>query len=1222
MAKALKKKSVAKKAGIKNKASKSAHDLGTIKPFPVVCIGGSAGGMEAFSEILENLQPSLGMAYIYVQHLSPDHQSLLPQILQRKSKMPVLTIKENMALQKNHVYVLPAKFHVTISNGRLKLHKPAKTDTVQSIDRLFTSVAPLYKQNAIGILLSGTGADGTLGLMAIKAEGGISFAQDNSAHFNGMPQHATEMGFVDFVMPPDRIAKELASLIRHPYSVTTANNFLLENKTELQKIHTLMHNKRGVDFSHYKQTTIHRRILRRMALSRLKSVEAYVQLLREKDAEIDALYHDLLITVTNFFRDPAMFTALTNKVLPALLKDRRSNDPLRIWIPCCATGEEAVSFAITLLEFLGDKALTIPVQIFATDLNERAIEKARAGTYLKTALLNVSAQRLRKFFLKSNDHYQVIKPIRDMCIFASHNLLRNPPFSRMDIISCQNLLIYLESAPQIKIMHSFHYALKSTGFLILGKSETIGHASSLFDQPYKQYKLYTRRNVNTPLQPDFSATNYNSLMTLPEINRDQSVINHKEPDLEKETDKLLLNRYTPASVLVNKDLDILRFRGSTSRYLEPSTGKASLNLLKMVRDDLVFDLRSVIHRAKKDNQSAYKEGIIFNSNGASQEIAIEVIPVKGNGTESYYLIIFNDRRVAPTATTKENKPLPKASDAEKKISKLETQLHEARENFKILTEDFEATREELQSANEEVLSSNEELQSINEELETSKEELQSTNEELTTINEELQIRNNELKEAGDYARAVIETMHESLLMLTDDLRVKNANKGFYQTFNSTPEETEGMFLYDLGNRQWDIPELRKRLTMVQTRDVPIRNFEVNHEFPGIGWKSMLVNAHKFPLREGNNSLILLAVQDITDRKQMEETLKDNEERFRLLIQNASDIITVFDREGTIKYESSAIETVLGYSPSERIGRNISMDSMVHPDDRDLRLGLLKAAIERPGENISGEFRMLHKDGGYRTIDAIFRNLLDHKKINGILANYRDVTDRKMFELQKDEFIGIASHELKTPVTSIKAYVQLLESMFIEAEDSKSAQLLSKMNTQVDRLTALIVDLLDFTRIEGGHLKFKKETYSLNELVSEVVEENQRINTQQPIERKLAKDVFLTGDRFRTGQVLTNLVSNAMKYSGKNKKVIVKTKVNKQDVIVSVEDSGIGIEPKLLDRVFDRFFRITQTSLNTYPGLGLGLYIAAEFIKRQGGKIWATSAKNKGSTFFFSLPLNP
>jgi two-component system CheB/CheR fusion protein len=375
-----------------------------------------------------------------------------------------------------------------------------------------------------------------------------------------------------------------------------------------------MYSKRGVDFSHYKQTTIHRRIMRRMALNRLKDLEAYARMLRENTIELNALYQDLLITVTNFFRDPVMYQALTTKILPTVLKGRKSNNPVRIWIPGCATGEEAVSFAIVLLEFLGEKAITMPVQIFATDLNERAIEKARTGIYAKTALQNVSPERLKKFFVKIENGYQVIKAIRDMCIFASHNLLKDPPFSRMDIISCQNVLIYLESVPQNKIMHSFHYALKPTGYLLLGKSETIGSATDLFEQTEKHYKVYTKRLVNTPLQLDFPMRAYPPI-DLSDGNGKPRLTVIKEPDLEKETDKLLLTRYVPASILVNKDMEIIRFRGSMSRYLEPASGKASLQLLKMIKEELVFDLRNVIHRARKEGRSSKKEGILFSSNG-------------------------------------------------------------------------------------------------------------------------------------------------------------------------------------------------------------------------------------------------------------------------------------------------------------------------------------------------------------------------------------------------------------------------------------------------------------------------------------------------------------------------------------------------------------------------------------------------------------------------------
>ena len=484
----------------------------------------------------------------------------------------------------------------------------------------------------------------------------------------------------------------------------------------------------------------------------------------------------------------------------------------------------------------------------------------------------------------------------------------------------------------------------------------------------------------------------------------------------------------------------------------------------------------------------------------------------------------------------------------------------------------------------------------------------------------MNIRNQELIDACDYGRTFVETMHESLLILTSDFRIKTANRGFCQTFQVSPGETEGHNLFEIGNHQWDIPELRKHLGLVLENGIPFTHFEVTHDFPGIGVKSMLLNALKFPIKDGHQSLVLLAIHDLTERKQMEKTLKENEEHFRLLVQNASDIITLFEKGGTIKYESPAIESVLGYKPEERVGRNISIDTIVHPDDRKIKLSLLQKAIDNPRQNVHGEFRLRHKNGTYRTIDAIFRSLLNDPKVNGVIANYRDITDRKNLEQQKDEFIGIASHELKTPVTSIKAYSQVLEDIFRKGGDIKSAEMINKINHQVDRLTTLIIDLLDFTRLEGGKLKFRDDKYDLNDLISEVVEEMQRTSKQHKIVMKLGKTVRMTGDRYRTSQVLTNLLSNAIKYSPKAKNVILSSKVNRKEITVCVQDFGIGIDKGAMPRVFDRFFRVTEPTTNTFPGLGLGLYIAAEIVRRQDGKIWVSSTKGKGSTFCFSLPV--
>ena len=1196
------------------------------KNFPVVAIGASAGGIEAISKLLENLSPDLGMSYVIIQHLAPDHQSILPELLEKKTRMPVYQVKDGMEVNADNVYVIPPNTYMSITDGHLRLSPRIKSDGVyHSIDFFLNALAPVYKNKAIAIILSGSATDGSLGVQAIKAEGGITFAQDESAKFLSMPLNAIDSGFIDFVLSPKEIAKQLAAFPKVIYSIASSerSSEVETSETELKKIYFLLHNKHGVDFSYYKPNTINRRIQRRMVLHRITQPGDYIKLLQQAPEEVELLYRDLLINVTSFFREPGSYSALIKRIFPALMKGRRSDDTLRIWIPACASGEETYSTAICLFEFLKGKSINTPIQIFATDLNDKAIEKARTGIYSKGSLENISPKRLKDFFTKHEGNYQIIKAIRDVCIFAPHNLLKDPPFSRMDLVSCQNVMIYLENAGQKKILNTFHYALKPGGYLLLGKSESISSAHGLFSLADRENKIYTRKeggangNFTTPPR------NYYPRESIPD-NKKIPASPISDNNIDKEIEKLLLARHIPASVVIDKDLHVLRFLGTTSHFLQPSSGKASLHLLKLVRDDLAFDLRSLVYRAKKENKPVKKEGIVLSDNGYSKELQLEVTPLKTSSSDPYYLILFKESKLSLPITQKdrakrgEKDIKGRNNRTQKHITDLEQELADTREQLKIISEEFEAAREELQSSNEEVLSSNEELQSINEELETSKEELQSTNEELVTINEELQNRNLELKEAGEYKKAIIETIHESLIILNSDLRIRSANKGFYITFDSNPEDTEGRYLFELGNHQWDIPELKRQLTIVQTKNVDLVNFEVSHKFPSIGQKIMLLNAQRIAMGE-RDALILLAIEDITDKRLTEITRKESEERFKLLLQNAFDIITVFAPDGTIIYESPAIEAVLGYTPEERTGKNIIHHSIVHPDDKKKKIGMLEKAIANPGENINVEFRLQHKNGSYRTIDAVSRNMMDDPRINGIIATYRDITERKILEQQKDDFIGIASHELKTPVTSIKAYSQILQDVFSKAHDKKSVELLHKMETQVDRLNLLIVDLLDFTRIEGGKLKFREENYKMNELIKEVAEELQRTSKTHKIILKLGNEAELYGDRYRVGQVITNLLSNAIKYSPGAERVIISSKTGEGAVSVCVEDFGIGINEKLIDKVFDKFFRVTEPLLNTFPGLGLGLYIAAEIVRRQGGSMNVTSTEGKGSSFCFSLP---
>jgi two-component system CheB/CheR fusion protein len=601
--------------------------------------------------------------------------------------------------------------------------------------------------------------------------------------------------------------------------------------------------------------------MRRMVLNKLSDLTEYVRLLREKSHEVDLLYKDLLINVTSFFRDPIVYQALSNKIFPAMFKDRKENDTLRIWTPACANGEEAYSLAICLFNFLKDKSLATPFQIFGTDLNESAIDKARAGVYHKSALANVSPQDLERYFVKTDGRYQVVKSIRDVCIFATHNLLNDPPFSRMDLISCQNVLIYIETNPQRKILQSFHYSLKPAGYLLLGKSETIGSSTELFNQADKELKIYTRKDA-PPGNPilDFSLRPSYPVLSRQERFNTESLA---EIDIEKETDKLLLSRYVPASVLVNKDLQILRFHGATSNYLQPSSGRASLNLLKMLKDELVFELKGLINRAKTETVPVKKEGVHLSQNGTEREIGIEVVPVKSPLKDYYYLILFREGNSHHIVT--EKRPDKTKDSKDEHIGKLEQQLNEAREYMKTMSEEFEANREELQSANEEILSSNEELQSINEEMETSKEELQSTNEELITINEELQRRNNDLKELSDFSKAIIETINEPIFVLAADMRIQMANRAFYDMFKTQADRAEGHYFFEMEGGQWNIPELRKKLNEIVQKNKSFENCEITKVFPGVGQKTLLFNAMRMDQPDMKKNRILVVIQDMTSR---------------------------------------------------------------------------------------------------------------------------------------------------------------------------------------------------------------------------------------------------------------------------------------------------------------------------------------------------------------------
>ncbi len=763
--------------------------------FLIAGVGASAGGVEAFTELLTNLPSDTGMAFVLIQHLDPKHESMLSALLAKQSTMPVVEVKKGMRLEPNHVYVIPPNATMTLSDHSLQLEKRVETGGMpMPVDLFMRSLAAQQGNRAIGIILSGLGSDGTLGMAEIQAQGGVTFAQDEgSAKYDSMPRSVIEAGCADYVLPPKNIARELVRIAAHPY---TAH---LHPKQEvgdvpvqgngLGTIFQLLRRSTGLDFTHYRQSTILRRVQRRMVVHKIDNVDQYVRFLQVNPAEIKSLYQDMLINVTSFFRNPGLFEAIRAEVFPEILKGSGADRTIRIWTPACSSGEETYSIAIALLEYLGDKAGANSIQFFGTDVSESNIARARSGVYPANIQADVSPDRLRRFFTKIDNGYRISKVIRDMCIFAQHNILSDPPFSQMDLICCRNLLIYLEPILQAKVISLFHYAIRSEGFLALGASEGVGSASNLFTVVDRVQKIFFRKTTAVRQVVSFSlehpSARAGTTAIRASLKQTDSAWNFLEA--QKEFDRRVLSQYSPAAVFVNDDLEMIYTRGNLKPFLKLMPGRASLSLLKMAQESLLLELRNAIARAKKENVVVRKDNILIKEddtgeNGRSSSdpqdirwVAFEVTPISvPNLKERYYMIVFHDKtgeRQASRVASKDRRAADsKASAAQ--VAKLQQDLAAAKEYLQSVIETQEATNEELQSANEEILSSNEELQSTNEELETAKEELQSANEELTTVNDELRGRNLEITQVNTDLTNLFGSIEIAVVMIGSDMTVR------------------------------------------------------------------------------------------------------------------------------------------------------------------------------------------------------------------------------------------------------------------------------------------------------------------------------------------------------------------------------------------------------------------------------------------------------------------
>jgi two-component system, chemotaxis family, CheB/CheR fusion protein len=1171
-----------------------------------------------------------GMAFVLVQHLAPKHASLLSEILSRATEMPVMEVHDEPQVQPNRVYVIPPDRNMIVVRGILQLlPREQGRGRHQPIDFFLRSLAEDQGDRAIGVILSGTATDGTLGLEQIKAEGGITFAQDDTAQQGSMPHSAIATGCVDFVLSPAAIAAEIGRIARHPHLALPARAKPRSVEADLGKILEILRRDRDVDFSLYKASSLHRRIHRRMVLHKMEKAESYARFLRRNPGEVEALYQDILINVTRFFRDPETFAALKAEVLPGLLRNRSLDEPVRVWVLGCSTGEEAYSVAILFAELTEGRRNRHPVQVFATDLNGTVIEKARAGVYPKSIEHDVSPERLQRFFAQVDGSYRVSKTIRDMCVFARHNVLTDPPLSQMDLITCRNLLIYLEPALQKKVLPLLHYALKAAGLLVLGSSETIGSYRDLFEPADARHKIYTKKPSTRRVT--FGQPAGARRKEAPGRGRGRPQPSGAVADAQKEADRILLARYVPPGVVVNAELEILQFRGDTGPYLTPAPGKASLSLLRMTREGLAVALRAAIGKARKQKAPVREAGLLIRSHDGTREVDLEVIPLKGSSTGGF-LVLFEEPVPPPSAPLPSRKPRTRAAAADAagqdENARLTQELAATREYLQSVIEQQETANEELQSANEEAQSANEELQSINEELETSKEEIQSSNEELVTVNDELQNRNaelnllnndlfnvltnvqmaivlveqnlrvrrftpmaeklfnlvptdigrpisdfklnfsvpdlepllkevidtasprerevqdrlgmwyslriqpyktldnkldgavimlvdiNTLQRAREYAESIVATVSESLLVLDADLCVQTASQSFYQTFKERPETTEHRFFYELGQGQWNIPELRRLLEEIRLHGDGIEGYEVEREFEHIGRRTMLLNARRFFQESGQRSLTLLAIEDITRRKELETAL--------------------------------------------------------------------------------------------------------HQRVEELAA-----ADRS-----KNEFLALLAHELRNPLAPLRNAAQVLETA--GADGAVVEQARNMMNRQVQNMSRLIEDLLDVSRITRGEVRLRRERVELAALLhhaSEVARPLLEARGQELSISLPSEPVYLDADSTRLDQIFDNLLNNASKYTphGGHCRVTAELVTDGPEapgaVVVRVSDDGDGMAPETLPRVFDLFMQADRSYDRKGGGLGIGLTLVRRLVELHGGSVEAYSAGlGKGSELAVRLPI--
>ena len=1208
----------------------------TSPAFPVVGVGASAGGLDAFRQLLAHVPADSGLALVLVQHLEATRASLLSDAIAQATAMKVAQAEQGVRIEPNCVYVIPPGVQMAIEQGTLKLSRLEEDEHRPHlpIDFFLRSLAAERGRRAIGVILSGNASDGTAGLAAIRTQGGITFAQDpRSARSGGMPQSAVDAGVVDFCLPLPALGAELTRLARHPYFARNEPAPPVPDADgSLARVLALLRAATGVEFGEHKPATFKRRLARRMAVRKVKDVASYLEVLRREPAEVQSLYDDLLIKVTSFFRDEEGFEELATVALPEILRHKAPGAPIRVWVVGCATGEEVYSLAISFLEHLDGCVPAHPVLIFGSDLSEKAIGAARAGLYPDAAVRGLREDRLKRFFVPAERGWRVIPAVRELCVFVRHDVARDPPFSKLDLLSCRNVLIYFGQALQRRVMAMAHYSLNDPGYLLLSRSESASSVPRWFVPASKDSRLYRRRPGPSTfhLAPRVGAL---PLSRPPPTSPDVPPPTRTDGVLARHADEVVLARYGPPGVIVNDRLEVLQFRGRTGPYLEPPAGEPQSQLLRLARPGLAGPLRLALARARRTLAPVRREGVAVEETGDPRTCDLSVLPLKtAEPGEQAFLVLFEER---PAATPRSGRALGSRTVRLDPVARgaLEDELASTKEELAELLEEHGRGSEVLASTNDELVSGNEELQGLNEELETAKEELQATNEELSTVNDELRIRNQDLQIVNSDVLNLLDAVEIPILMLDPD--------GCIRRFTRRAASFLGLTSADVGRRIFELalpvraPDLDQWVARSMEQGILV---EAEVQDRSERWHRLQIRPRRTP--DDRIDGTILSLVDIQDLKKEVATAEWARDYAAGIVEAVQVPLVVLGAGLRVLSANAAYYRLCREAAAQSEARGFFELGKGRWDVPELRRAL--DGVLEPG----GRFQALEvvrqlPGAGLRHLSVSGCAFPSPARTPMILLALEDVTELREAEHRraellaltqeaaqraeradaaKDLFLANLSHELRTPLMAILLLAQALQRERLDAADIKSAA--STIESNAVRQARLVEDLLDMSRIVSGKLSLNVEEVNWQELVLGVLEGVKPLAEAKAVQLAVelqGEPSLCLGDPVRLQQIVANLLTNAVKFTPSGGRVGVRIDATDGAARLVVTDDGRGIDPAFLPHVFERFAQEAGSSARD-PGLGIGLTLVRELVELHGGTVRAESpGRSLGSTFTVTLP---